>query len=575
MPDQNFNVWNSFTQGMGLADNFRRMQDDERQRRRMVEQDQAMQLLAQQPYIPGYEGVKGAEMVPWLADTFRSNPELAMKLGHEIAAPYAMQRDIEKAKGIEQGKTDIHLNMVMDAAKRLGLMRGSNPGSNIFQVGYNPQQAPFPGGDLSPLAPIEPQAPESLDDLSGASTRIKLDKNGPEFSFDSMSPLEMAAKRGHLRVEQGNLKVNEGNLKLAQEEQPDRRAKTTADLVRSQTQNEQDAMLAMNNIHSEMYKIHADDTIDPRTKEALLSEIRPLYQQAQKRMLDITKGLGKLSTNVEDYGAPRRDTPDPNLQASMEGTGSTTAQPQVAAPTAPRRPSGAAGNPEIGAGLPYKRKMEVQQKATEQKVELSTKSIGEAHAAADKFNSHMPSINRLFDLVSKKELGNRLAQIPGGETAARLWSQDNDELQKLRNELIDTQKQEGQSQLMNTLPELAIQSDALPSVTNGPDVNRRSMVNLRNLADARLAAPGFLENWAQQHGGTIDGARQVFREWMQNNPLYKAEEVNGRVTVNEHDGYIPIDAWTRLKQRFSTQEIVKKREAGNIQVINGRVFFKE
>lgn len=570
MADQNFNVWNSFTQGMGLADNFRRMQDDERQRRMLEKQDAAMRQLSEQGYIPGYEGVQGAEMVPWLRDTFQSNPELALKLGNQAALPFAMDRDVKKAGEVERMKKESDAAVAMKMARSMGFMPPEGAGSVLAPPEGGGMAVPGQGGFLSPLAI------DAGPGHSGLSRMMKMTPQGPTFELSQLPPHQIQNDLDMRAIDRERIGLDRDKYGLDKEKQVDERAKSAATLAKT----DQDMRLnagqrvesLMKGMHEIQAKVQAGE-ISPGVANQALGPMKAQLDQALREQHDVTRGLGKIETNVENFAGERKAAADPRLQSSVEAAPSLkpSAPMKAAAPASPT-----AAGPQVGAGLPYKQQVEVQQKATQQKVDLSTKSIQDAHAAADKFNSHMPSINRLFDLVGKKELGNRfMGNMPAGEPMLRMYSQDNDELQKLRNELIDTQKQEGQSQLMNTLPELAIQSDALPSVTNSPDVNKRSMVNLRNLADARLAAPGFLENWAQQHGGTIDGARQAFREWMQHNPLYKATETNGRVSVGEHDGYIPIDAWTRLKQRFSTKEIVRKRDEGNIQVINGRVFFKE
>lgn len=569
MARYDYNPMDTLGQGFNYGMNILRANDEGRLRQKAIEQDQAMALLGQNPLLFGYEDDPNAIRPDWLTNLYKSNPELALKMEAQVAAPFATQREIKKAGEVERMKKESDAAVAMKMARAMGFMPPEGAGSVLAPPEGGGMAVPGQGGFLSPLAL------DAGPGHSGLSRMMKMTPQGPTFEMSQLPPHQIQNDLDQRAIERERVGLDRDKFGLDKEKQVDERAKSAATLAKTDQDMRLNAGQRVESLMKGMYEIQAKvqaGGISPGVANQVLGPMKAQLDQALREQHDVTRGLGKIETNVENFAGDRKPAADPRLQSSVEAAPSLkpSAPMKAAAPATPT-----AAGPQVGAGLPYKQQVEVQQRATQQKVELTTKSIQDAHAAADKFNSHMPSINRLFDLAAKKDLGNRLGQLPGGETALRIFSQDNDELQKLRNELIDTQKQEGQSQLMNTLPELAIQSDALPSVTNSPDVNKRSMVNLRNLADARLAAPGFLENWAQQHGGTIDGARQAFREWMQHNPLYKATETNGRVSVGEHDGYIPIDAWTRLKQRFSTSEIVKKREQGNIQVINGRVFFKE
>lgn len=561
MPDQNFNVWNSFTQGMGLMDKFASMRDDARQRQRMVAQDQAMQELGQNPQLLGFEDDPNAVRPQWLTNLYRSNPDLAMKMEAQVAQPFSTKREIQKAGDVERMKRESDAAVAMKMAQAMGFMPPEGTGSVLAPS--EGQAVPGQGGFLSPLA-IDGGGPGH----SGLSRTMKITPQGPAFEMSQLPPHQI----------QNDLDQRELDRKkqhLAEEQQVDVRALNNSEMIRKSQLARKEADDRVNTIMTQLHGLPLlAGKVPPEMIEQQQASLKQELDAAMRYRHDLLYGMEKMPTNIEDFAGSRKDSPDTRLKTGATAQGSARPMPTMPKPTNSTQ-APASGRSEIGANLPYPQKIEAQKKATEQSVELATKSIQDAHTAADKFAGHLPSINRLFELVSKKDLGNRLGQLPGGETALRIFSQDNDELQKLRNELIDTQKQEGQSQLMNTLPELAIQSDALPSVTNSPDVNKRSMVNLRNLAEARLAAPGFLQNWADQHGKNLDGARQAFREWMQHNQLYQATETNGRVSVAENDGYIPVEVWSKLKQRFSTADILKKRDAGHIQVINGRAFLKE
>lgn len=109
-----FNVWDSFNNA------FFATQDAERRRRKGLEEQQAMQRFGQQPYLPGYEGVQGAEMPGWLGRLYPANPDLAIKIGERVAAPFAQQREIEKAGQIEAAKRQANMDSGLEFVRSLG-----------------------------------------------------------------------------------------------------------------------------------------------------------------------------------------------------------------------------------------------------------------------------------------------------------------------------------------------------------------------------------------------------------------------------------------------------------------------
>ena len=111
-----FNVWDSFNSA------FSATQDAEYARRKAIEEQQAMQLYGQQKYLPGYEGVQGAEMPEWLGRLYGANPELAMKFGERVAVPFAQQREIMKEVQTEDAKRQAQMEVNLKLAKQLGFL---------------------------------------------------------------------------------------------------------------------------------------------------------------------------------------------------------------------------------------------------------------------------------------------------------------------------------------------------------------------------------------------------------------------------------------------------------------------
>ncbi|MHC9062730.1 hypothetical protein ACYX34_08585 [Nitrospira sp. CMX1] len=114
-----FNVWDSMLAG---ANRFSAMQDAEYARRKAIEEQQTMQLLGQAKYLPGYEGVQGAEMPGWLGWLYGANPELGMKLGERVASPFAQQREVMKEVQTHAAKRQAQMEVNLKLAKQLGFL---------------------------------------------------------------------------------------------------------------------------------------------------------------------------------------------------------------------------------------------------------------------------------------------------------------------------------------------------------------------------------------------------------------------------------------------------------------------
>jgi len=82
-----------------------------------------MQLFGRQKYLPGYEGVQGAEMPGWLGRLYPANPELGMKIGERVSAPFAQQREIEKEVQTDAAKRQANMDSGLEFARWLGVMR--------------------------------------------------------------------------------------------------------------------------------------------------------------------------------------------------------------------------------------------------------------------------------------------------------------------------------------------------------------------------------------------------------------------------------------------------------------------
>lgn len=117
-----FNVWDSMHAGANSFSRFSAMQNAEYARRKAIEEQQTMQLLGQQTYLPGYEGVQGAKMPGWLGRLYAANPELGIQVEERVAAPFAQQREITKEVQTHAAKRQAQMEVTLKLAKQLGFL---------------------------------------------------------------------------------------------------------------------------------------------------------------------------------------------------------------------------------------------------------------------------------------------------------------------------------------------------------------------------------------------------------------------------------------------------------------------
>lgn len=538
----------------------RRMQEEELQK--AARKRNALARMGATERLAGLEEEEGAIRQPWLRDLYASgDAELAFK-GEELAsAPFRVARDARKAGEMEREK----LAARTDAwGKMMPALFGQQTGhqnslAQPVSVGISTDQGVLPPGggvlvnpqDVGGLA--RAMSGEGLGALSGDTTQWEFDlEHGPKMKHMPMSPLDAELKR-----REAVLKGRETELKAEDlEEKRDENVRTDLRSVQSRI---------------------ADLTKEKKEleKDRAAGNIAPQDYRAQKSAIEEELGLAKSHRERLLRGTPAGERQaqlspaDQEKLAQAKAASSQGKPPQPSPPRAAQVPT--AQREEVGAGLPYKMQQDMKAKVMQRDIEKGQDVILAAQEKAEKHAKHYQTGKDLLNLLATKDVGSPWAKIPGGNMAATIMSDDHDRLDKWRNELIDTMKQEGQSQLMNTLPELAIVSSELPSIENRPDLNREAIAKVMSKYEAQMVAPKFLEDWAHAHGGSLTGSRQVFRDWMKHNQKYTIEKQGGKSQIYEND-VMPLDAWAKLSKDMPAQEITRRLQTGKLKVINGRVF---
>ncbi len=573
-----FNPWDSFGKGMQIGNAFFENADLARKQMIAEKERAALSQMGQGNKLMGLENTPKATRPAWLQALYQDHPEAAMKAEQYVAAPFTEQRKAKQAEASQLAMLQAKGNAFAQAVRAMG-GEGEGPPAqpaiaqpiNAFATQMNGEPSSVglvseggvavPGGPTleNPAGRGSTQNLLSGKNLDTASrmkkTRRVSFEHGPSVEYEEMPELQAEQMRTEAAQKGRQMELN------AQKTADDLRV--SADTTRRQADEQ---VYGLQRELTEVKKSMTGSGIIPRDAIARINELNDELKAAKARRDSLYFG--------KDAPAPESAQLTPQEQAKAAavraGKGqSARPSPPAASPLDDHAPE------SIGAGLPYQQQVEAQKEKLKGDLTQTRTILDAAHASANSALQNKPATDRIMELLQKNDLGSRTLKLPGATTAATILSGNYDELNKWRNSLILQEKAEGESQLYNTLPELKIHSESLPAVDNDENTNRRAIVPVKNLMEARLVAPKFLEDWAKQHGGTLDGARQEFRSWMQHNPLYQAAEKNGAVSIHENTQYIPLEAWTRLRQRFSEKDILAKQKSGGIQVISGRVFFKE
>ena len=586
---QYYSPMNAFHQGYALGDAFNETQAQEAARQRAIDERQALSDFGQGDQLAGYEGVPGAVRPAWLKQLYQTNPTAALQVEQQVAAPFELDRQATKAVELEQAKLAASVNawkplMPDDPSGQAGPPQATGQPVNAFAAPLGP---PSSVGLVSEGGLTAPNGAALTNPSGAGSYTDTLMGKGLGSAHRTKKTLKFSLKHGPIvEYEQiPEFEAEKARVDAAQKgRQVELEGQRTADILNNSRMAEvQRAHQRVYDLGQAMSALRASSEAGTRNPTAVLAELDDLMAQRKDAIAyrdSLLKG--------KDVPAPASAdlTPEEKAQAAAVRAGQGRTRPGAVSPPSPSNPNPVAA-PPVGAGLPYKQAVEVQQEklkggiavqqqAQKEKMSIANKSIEDAHSAALKAEGLQDSVNRMLGLVDKGMGSTVMGAMPWGiGESIMAMGHDNKRLQSLNAQLVDLYKNEGQTKAFDTLPELKIVASRIPSLDKGEDQNREDMVSVVNLMDARRASGDFLEQWAHGHGGTLDGARGVLRGWMQHNPLYQTAVKNGETSISKNQHYIPLDIWTRLRQRFSEKDLLKKRDSGGIQIIGDKIFLKD
>lgn len=479
--------------------------------------------IGQSNYFTGYEGVKGAERPQYIKDLLASgDPEQALALESHLSEPFKVQRGIDTAAAIEEGKRKAQLANTKEMFNHF--MGDPRVGGVVNSMAGD--QAPIPGG-TSPMAEgrEEPTAPPMAggpptantfaDKMSGRSKQFKITPQGPQFEIGDMAPVDVADKTSQIGNRADTLKLAKTKESREAEDQAHRHVKEINEAI-ANTQ-----------------KAVQNRDVDPDEGQARLQELNEMRQAAIGERESLVRGR-----------APVPSSPAPGVAPP----------PQAAV----GKPSASLAPPKPAGGLTYKEQGGLAVKDREEKMAASNKEIVTARLGAQKLNGFKRQVKELFDLVTKEDIGHPAMEgIPGAQNVLSL-NRSNAQVKKLNEEITNMFAQPGQSQMMNTIVERQMQGAIVPGLFADPQLNKINAAILRSNMEHLSSFPTFLEKWHKNHKGSLDGATDAWIDYTENNPIYShTKDARGRVTVKENKNVIPIDKWATMRANGQVRNVGK------------------
>ena len=394
-------------------------------------------------------------------------------------------------------------------------------------------------------------------------------------------------------METGDLDMQTGKQAIAELQQQKQQFAAQRDaLVRGQAPQAQDAvpeMASTSEAPTSMPSPSAPVTLAPKQRRELQQrELDPgvrqeARKQAEDRVARINDQIVAVEAKAHEGNLPAGHASKELAKLQQELQAATAQRDALVSGTAPVQTPAPAAAPSLmpsprattpvtqaepaappQSALPGKMQQQADQKQLEEKRTLAGKEIVNAREHAQKLQQFKPQIKEIYDLVTRRSMGNPVVgNLPFGPTALSI-NRQNAQLKNLNEALTNMFAVPGQSQMMNTIIERQMQAAALPGLAVDPEQNKINAAVLRSNVEHLQQFPTFLERWQQTHGGTLDGATEAWIDYTEHNPAYLyASNKNGRVTVHENSHVVPLTRWLALRQ------------SGRIRSINGRTFIQE
>jgi hypothetical protein len=542
--------------GMNLFGGMMNQYDNARARELSDVQRNALAQMGKGDQLAGFEDNPMAIRPDFAKQAYASgNPQLAMWAEQQASAPYLVDREAKRSGDIERAKlkaredqdSAMWSNMPGRVAELMRSVRGGSPssaGSNVFA---SQQWAPPAATELG-----LPQAPGSgvlaqqqgfaplgralsgngMDQLDSSQVDVTIDEHGrPQLKLKSPDMISDERLRRQSAVEAMNAETNQGELS-------ERKARNSA------TQADESSQRIAQLIEQRRELLSSGTKIPPHIIAQNIGEIDKEIELAR------TRRAGSGPMQASPLASQAQLTPQEKQMASQARSA--------------RSAVGKSANSQSGesSGLPWELEVSKKAKTQQRQTEMTQDTIESMHAERRKFAATEAPINKLFDLLATKEVGSpkyKFVPFGAGPELAAFAHADNEQLVTLGKVILDAFKPENASKTMDTLPELRIIASQIPNEETRHSLNRELMANVMNKFSGAMVAPKFLDQWSRDNKESLTGAREMFSEWLRNNPAAITENVNGD-TVLKRQVQIPIENWVKLRKKFSEEDIMKKRK---------------
>ncbi|WP_421782605.1 hypothetical protein [Kiloniella litopenaei] len=161
------------------------------------------------------------------------------------------------------------------------------------------------------------------------------------------------------------------------------------------------------------------------------------------------------------------------------------------------------------------------------------KSLAELNTAMKTSRGNLADINRFEQLMAGgQDTGGVLRNLPGGMAINSLFDAEIGEMQAISDRMTPAMRQ--------GMPGAASDRDVamFRGATFSPDKNTETNRNLIKAAKIKqeneIAYVSFMNEWATQNDGSLDGAELAWLKYADENPIFDYSDTSGSYKVNEH-----------------------------------------
>lgn len=507
-----FNPWDSIRQGQQAEQGLAQAEQEGLSWRERLALKRAAGQLGSQNYFAGYEGVAGAERPQILKEASQNvNPADFAALEAPYAELFKLRRAAEMTGVAEAAKdkarydAQFAMDQRLEEADRLAQETERNQQTQNALGVPTTGRGPEGGQASASTAGVSPMA-----GLSATKRTREFGPQGYKSTRETISPLDQARIRS------------------------EDTARTAGTALEREKYNQTDYQNAIKNVQD---------------ANATLKGLEEQYHATGQ-------GRDALGMARQDMAVRRRELNDVmnKLRPNAPPSGSPERPSSVTAPVA-----FAPSETQPDHALPEKARQELIAKNLGEKTTAANSEIDKTRLGVERVTKFLPQIKELHRLVTTQNIGHpALDSIYGAGNVLSL-NRSNAQVKKLSEAIINMFAEPGQSQMMNTIVERQMQGAVVPGLFTEPQLNKINSSILMSNVEHLRNLPTFLEQWQQQHKGTLTGAADAWIDYTDHNRKYTySTDARGLVTVKENKKVMRPEAWQSLRETGKVREVKDK-----------------